>query len=146
MRKIIFNKLNKKIIYNIIFEYLDIIYNYDESILCKKIIKYYFRLNNIINNDFDNIELFSCILHDNGDIEMLLNEYNQLYIENQFIYINNIKIINKLKNIKIRIINVINNQIDEDKKIYQSLAVFKNLINSNFRRPFNLTEDILCLY
>ena len=50
------------------------------------------------------------------------------------------------------ILNLMNNLLDnkfivKEKLLqYQSIPICNNLIKSKFRRPFNITEDILCEY
>ena len=41
---------------------------------------------------------------------------------------------------------IVNNQRDQELRSLQIIPVCNNLIRSKFRRPFNLTEDILCEY
>ena len=41
---------------------------------------------------------------------------------------------------------IVDNQIKQELISFQLIPICNNLIKSKFRRPFNLTEDILCEY
>ena len=41
---------------------------------------------------------------------------------------------------------IVDNQIEQELRSLQAISVCNNLIKSKFRRPFNITEDIICQF
>ena len=115
----IINKLNNYI-YN---EKYEIYYNY--KTLYINIDNYIFKIN--LNNDLPRIYLNNVLIFISYD------DYNNIY--NKYFILIHFKI------------NEINNlEKQKDLKINQCIAICKTLIKNEFKRPFNLTEDIMSCY
>lgn len=155
MDKLKNNKIIKKCI-NYLFNNI-IKYNDNEDFNNFKNIIYNKEILLLNYNDYDNI-IYIKFYNDNR-IEISYDEEYE-YIKTIF-RLNHIdyekisfKQNNKnfyiIKNILLKtiyLIDIINNlEKQKDKKINQCIAVCKNLNKSSFKRPFNLTEDIMNCY
>ena len=147
------NKLNNLIIETIL-EFISYCkFNCDD-----KDYKFLNKLYNKLNNHYNNTYNFNNIYEYMDCFRPVIFIYDaQISIFKNFITIYNEKersicISNKnpyfniLKNKLYKIIELIKLKQLEDKKINQCIAICKTLIKNEFKRPFNITEDIMSCY
>ena len=154
--QIILNKENKNTIIKLIFseslrirdDYADDLKNFIDKIKNLKIFNFNICL--CVNNIFINTNEFIDTL--DGCNKKVLKIYvldNSIYFYSDYIYLprgfcyllrdvnpNLFKIINR----------IINLESEQNKKILQYIAICNTLIKNNFRRPYNLTENIMSCY
>ena len=113
------------------------------------------------NNKLDTFDIYVFIKYfDEG--KLCQDRFNLSYFRNKYLsdkYDKKYKLCNDFQNLKQKhlkkinlsewintIMKIVDNQIEQELRSLQAISVCNNLIKSKFRRPFNLTEDILCEY
>ncbi len=118
-----------------------------KKLIINKEIKYYLiRLKVFSGHIFINEETYESGII---DIEMYINPYTNYNDNKLYMYSQQIDLCFS-SDINLKIFKLIDKLIklknEKDLKILQCTAVCNKLIKSGFRRPFNITEDVICQF
>lgn len=157
------NKKNMKLVELMINSLFDDLESKKKKINFNEYENYYFDSIYIryFDNKLDTFDIYVYIkFFDNGKlrqanftISYFRNKYLSKKYDKKYIFCNDFQNIKQkhLKKINLSewintIMKIVDNQIKQELISLQVIPICNNLIKSKFRRPFNISEDILCEY